>query len=87
MDQIRVWGQRAEALGIKAEFVEALKFINNKLALEPLSWGDPQFRPRHLDLLMCHGIHAYFHVQYAVDEGKHIIYFKDLHLIPGSKLD
>jgi hypothetical protein len=88
LDQIKAWGQKAEAMGFKAEFTDGLKFIHNKLTTDPLNWGDPQFRLRHLNLLMCQGIHSFFLPSlYAVDEQKRLVFIKGFYLLPGSKLN
>src|SRR5947208_14989712 len=79
-------GIRAARLDLKSEFIEALKMIVEKLAAEPLDWGDPQYRFRSAKLIICHGIHAPLQVFYGVDEARHLVYIKEIAALPGHPL-
>jgi hypothetical protein len=83
----RALAEEASRLGIRRPFLESLKVIQTKLKQEPLTWGDPLFRYQHLGLVMRHGIHSLIHVYYAVDEGNHLVYVRDLLPLPWRWLE
>jgi hypothetical protein len=87
LEQLRVWGEAAERRGIKGVYAEALKTIREKLATEPLSWGDPLYRLHHLRLLVCHRFYWIFSISYGVDEERHLVHVKECKLNPGDVLD
>jgi hypothetical protein len=86
LERLRVLAQRATTLGIRKEFLAALKSINQKLSSEPLSWGDPQYRLSNLGLLFCHGIYSMLHAYYAVSEERHLVFVKEILALPNSPL-
>lgn len=86
LDQLRVFGERAKRLGLQRDFLDAVKYISARLAEDPLRWGDPQYRYRQLDLLLCRGIHRMLQAHYAVDETRRIVYVKEFKPLPGHPL-
>jgi hypothetical protein len=86
LKKLRSWAERANALGRKAEFLAALKIIYQKLTTEPLTWGDPLHRLNQLGLQVYHRVCSPFHVAYAVDEERRIVYIKKFTLLSGSGL-
>jgi hypothetical protein len=74
-------------MGIGQEYVDALKTISQKLADQPLAWGDPQYRLPALGLLICHRVHSLLHVWYGVDEESRIVYLEEIKPRPGHPLD
>jgi hypothetical protein len=87
LDQVRDLARRAYQLGVGSEFRKAMEFIADRLARDPLGWGDPNYRLRRLGLLKCRGSRSFLHVHYAVDELRRIVYVTDLRPSPGSRLD
>jgi len=86
-DQLWQWAEAANQAGLADQYLDALKTIENKLKNEPLSWGDPLYPFRHLELIMCRGIHWIFLVEYGVHEGKRIVFIKEYRLLPGHSLE
>jgi len=86
LEQLRRWDREAIRLGIRQEYLEALKAINDKLTHEPTVWGDPQHRLHALDLLMYRGFHAIFYVWYAVDAVNRVVYVREFLPRPGHPL-
>ncbi len=84
--RVRALGKKAVQNGIRDEFLEALKHILGKLATEPLSWGDPNYRLHAAGLVVCHGIYSILQVYYGVDTQRRLIYIKDIEPLPGHVL-
>ncbi|OAI47117.1 hypothetical protein AYO44_10085 [Planctomycetaceae bacterium SCGC AG-212-F19] len=87
LEQLKAWGKKAAKLGMRDAFIAALKTINDRLATDPLAWGDPYFHLRQLGLLCCHGIHAMLHVYFAVDDEKKLVFVKEFKILPGHPLE
>jgi hypothetical protein len=87
IEQLSAWAEKAERLGIKKEYTDALKTIQEKLATEPLTWGDPQYQLRYLGLLLHHRVHWFLHIAYAVDEARRLVYVKECRPMPGHALE
>ena len=85
-DRLTVWAAKADRLGLRDQFLAALKAINQRLSAEPLVWGDPNYRLHQLGLLVYSGIYSMFQVEYAVDEANHIVYVKQFRLLPWHPL-
>jgi hypothetical protein len=86
LDHLRALVEKASALGIREEFLSALKAIDHKLTSEPLTWGDPQYHLSNLGLLFCHGIYSMLHVYYAVSEERRIVFIKEILALPNCPL-
>lgn len=84
--RLKELAEQAVRTGFGQEFVAALKAILRILAENPLEWGDPHYRLRALDLLVCHGIHSFLHVRYAVDEERKIVYIMETSPLPNHPL-
>jgi len=84
---LRACGERAAERGVLNDYTAAVKSIERRLATDPLEWGDPQNRLRHLQLLLYHGIQSPLHVYYAVDEARRIVYVQEIKPLPGRGLD
>jgi hypothetical protein len=76
-------GKNAIRLGLKADFIRALKKIVDKLTREPLSWGDPYYPLPSAGLLVFHGISPPLHVYYGVDPVRRLVYIKEIEALPG----
>jgi hypothetical protein len=53
-EQIRASARRAAQLGLRKEYVEALKTALAELARDPFAWGDPLYHTVHEGGLVCH---------------------------------
>ena len=84
---IRELGETAADRGLGDAYVEAVKFIHNRMSTDPLVWGDPQNWLRHLRLTLYHGTYDPLHVFYAVDEQRRIVYVREIKPLPGRGLD
>jgi hypothetical protein len=85
--QLRVWAQRAIALGLRDQYAAELWTMVARLESDPESWGDPLFRFHHLGLLNYRARTAFFYVAYSVDAGRRIVYVSQVAAAPGGGLD
>lgn len=86
-NQLKMWGKRAVALGISANYFEALKAIHHQLSTDPQGWGDPWYRLHGLGLQVFQRTCSPLHLSYAVDEERRIVYVKTLSALPRSSLE
>ena len=68
------------------EYLAVLRNVWQRLADDPLGWGEPEYRLRVLGLLMRHGAHSFLHVYYGVDRQRRIVYAMDFRLGPSHPL-
>jgi hypothetical protein len=85
-EAVKQIGKKAKTLGLAAEAASALKTIVEKLANEPLTWGDPNYQLHSAGLVVHHAICLPFHVYYGVDEAKQLVYIKKIEALPGHPL-
>jgi hypothetical protein len=85
-EAVKQLAKKAVRLGLTASFREALEIIVERLASEPLTWGDPAYRLRKADWKICHGISAPLHVFFGVDEDRRIVFIKEIAALPGHGL-
>src|SRR4051794_41951871 len=71
---LRALGEQARRAGVALDYARALRLIDGRLRADPLGWGDPNYRLRHLGLLVCRGLHPLLYVRYAVDESRRIVH-------------
>ncbi len=67
-----------------AALLSALRILDQHLAAEPLTWGDPQYRLQHMGLSTYLRLHAMLRVFYAVDEQRRIVYVMGLDRLADS---
>ena len=84
---VRALGKKAIRIGLSEEFFSSVDFILKKLAGEPLSWGDPVYHLKSVDLVVYHGVCRPFHLYYGVDEERRLVFVKDFLPIPGQGFD
>src|SRR5205807_793082 len=80
--QLRDWSEKAKEAGAVREFAAALRAIEENLAKDPIGWGDPSHRLRHLDLLVFRRIYTFFLVEYGVHEEKRLVFIRRYKLLP-----
>jgi hypothetical protein len=85
--QLRAWANQAADLGLRDQYAEALRTMVARLEADPTAWGDPQYRLRHLDLMVYRGFATFFYATYAVDEVRWIVYVSQVIPVPGRGLD
>jgi hypothetical protein len=73
--------------GLARDFLRDIKEIQQNLAIEPLTWGDPWFTLKSAGLVMCHGIQGMLQIYYGVDEERRLVYVKELVPAPGRGLE
>ena len=78
--------ERAADVGRDEEFNAEVEQMLSRLAENPLGWGDPLRRYRHLGWLLCRGMGEHFVVEHAIDEGRKVVYLKDVRPTPWSGL-
>ena len=58
----------AREAGRLRQFVEIMKEAVHRLETDPLGWGDPEFRSKVVDAVVCHGLIRPVVVKYVVYE-------------------
>ena len=81
--QLRAWGAAAVHRDEGGVFTDALKLIDQRLAADPVGWGDPMYPLRRAGLTMYRGLQSPLQVQYAVDEARRFVYVKSVALVFG----
>jgi hypothetical protein len=84
---VRLYGTRAARRGILGAYLDAIRAMHEHLTVDPVAWGDPQNRLRHLGLLLCHRIEGPLRIHYAVDKTRRIVYLRTIQPMPGQGLD
>jgi hypothetical protein len=85
--RLKQWGEAAEKVGLIDTYAEALQAIEEKLVNEPLTWGDPLYPLRHLELMIHRGIYWVFVVEYGVHERERVVFIKEYRLLPNNPLE
>ena len=83
----RALGDTAAGRGLLPDFLAALRLALERLAADPLEWGDPYADLRFLGLQLHHRSCPPLNVFYAVDPLRRIVYIKDIDPLPGGGLD
>jgi hypothetical protein len=81
---LRILGRKALEVGRADELADALREIDGRLRTEPVGFGEPSYRLRHLGLLKCLGSRPPLYVYYAVDEVRRIVYVMEFRPAPGG---
>lgn len=81
--QLNALKAQAILLGIYEDFESSLKWIYQRLTVDPLGWGDPLYHLRYLELFLYRGTHAPLNVIYAVDKQRHLVYLTQVSPMPG----
>jgi hypothetical protein len=87
VQKLRTWAAQAQVLRILPEFADALRTIDQRLADDPLRWGDPTNRLHYLGLLKHLRIYQFLRIYYAVDEVRRIVYVTDVLPMSGHPLE
>lgn len=87
MEQLRECSQQADEAGLRDQYRETLLDAHNALRTRPLEWGDPQFSFHALGLVVCQRYLRGFHVGYAVDAERRIVYLREIRLIRRPEPD
>ena len=85
--QVVAWAAQAATLGIREEYLAALKSIQGRLAEAPMTWGDPQYNLRSLGLTVYRGLCRPLQILYAVDQGLRVVYVMHYRPLPGCGLE
>ena len=70
--------------GIGDEVCRLARKIMARLATDPLIYGEPLHRLRHLELEIRVAIESPLAVRYGVDPKRRVVYIKSFHLSAGS---
>jgi hypothetical protein len=68
-------------------YLELVAEMERQLTTLPDEWGDPSFRYQTLGLDVYHRAHEMFHITYAVDAVRRIVYIQDVQPMTGRGLD
>ena len=68
IEQIQAIKAAARLTGNLAQFKNILKKATHQLQTDPHSWGDPEFRAKTIDAVMCRGIIRPIAFRYAIYE-------------------
>jgi hypothetical protein len=84
--QLKLWADRAQAVGIQADFAAALRTIQERLSTEPGQWGEQRRTLRGRNLPVYHAAIPLLHVEYAVDDEARVVFVMQVRLMPNSPL-
>lgn len=84
--QLREWAERAKVLGLAKEYGQALREIEAFLSTDPINWGDPIHRSKHLGLLICRGIYWDIMVRYGIHEPTKTVFILSYTLVLNNPL-
>lgn len=65
---IRDLHAKAKSIGKRAEFVRILNAAVELMRTKPNEWGDPEYRAKSVDAVMCHGILGPLMFRFAIYE-------------------
>lgn len=86
-DQLKKWAEQAARLGRRADFLDALRGMTERLELIPDDWGDPLFGYVHINAEEYRGmISGWWFVWYGVDVDARQVFVRRLLPAPGSPL-
>jgi hypothetical protein len=86
LENLRDWAGRAVALGIGKEFASGLRAVQEKLATEPLTWGEPRYTLPSGQGRVYQAAVRLLHTTYAVREDARVVFIIDIGLMPNSPL-
>jgi len=75
-DQMRVLAERAVERGYFDRFRDTLLSVQLRLQTDPMSWGEPLFRLRHIGATAYHQIDDSIHFNYIVKESHRIVWLR-----------
>ncbi len=84
---LRHWAELAEHAGLRQEYADALRVVQDRLAQDPLTWGDPLYRAHHLALTIYRGLHWFLIVDYGVHDDEPLVFIKQYRLRSGNPLE
>ncbi len=85
LDRLRELGRRAAARGERDAFKAALQFATNRLATDPLNWGEPIYHLPGLNTLVFHGAVAMLHLYYVVIAASRTVTIGRAHLFADDQ--
>jgi hypothetical protein len=86
LQQLRAWAERAVKLGLRDEFAADLRAVQEELATNPLTWGEPRFTLPGRNVRVHQGAVPLLHVTYGVDEQARVVFVMRVRLLPNSPL-
>src|SRR4051794_27064242 len=84
--QIQALLDRAEALGIHAEVVDAFARMEQKLPSMPATWGDPPYTTELPGGVVCHATEPPLNVHFFTHEEQRTVCILDIHPLAGNPL-
>jgi hypothetical protein len=81
---LRQLHQQAVAGGIEEQFLYAMRTLVERLRSDPLGFGEPCYQLQQLKLEVRSGIIAPLFVSFGVQKDKHLVFVKEVQLLPGS---
>jgi hypothetical protein len=76
LDKLRKWGEWADGVGARDDYLVALKTINYRLSFEPTEWGEPRYTLHEMKLAVRFGTFKMINVWYGVHLEKQIVFVK-----------
>ncbi|MBY0456442.1 MAG: hypothetical protein K2V38_03835 [Gemmataceae bacterium] len=86
LSKLRDWGRVAVRVGMRDEFLAAVREMEDRLQAAPESWGDPVRTHRGLKLTEYQRYGPIFIVVYHVYAGGNPVFAWDVRLTPNSLL-
>src|SRR5262249_29206731 len=84
--RVREYTQRAHDSGFGQRFLAEMQEIVERMATDPLNWGDPIYTLHSLGLQMFHRIHSGIHVEYGVNEPARVVFVRRVEPTTGHPL-
>lgn len=85
-DNLRTWGEVANRIGLRAEYLAALREMEQRLRTDPGEWGDPIWNLRGLSMVVYHRTGPIFLIRYGLHTDGTYVFVRDVELTPGSLL-
>jgi hypothetical protein len=82
--QVRESGERARDRVLLTDYTQAMRIIQGRLSQDPADWGDPLYRLRQMNLVVCRGIHWAVLVEYVADESSRLAFVQKYRLLPEN---
>ena len=76
--KMRALATLASLAGLRQSYMAALLKMYEKLAIDPLGWGDPIFRQPHKGGIICHALVGPIVVHYSVHEPENTVFIMDV---------
>lgn len=85
-ERLTVLAGKAKSLGLLAEYGAVLKRIDERLAANPIGWGEESRRLEATGIRLFRAAAVFLMVYYGVDQSRKIVYVKEIKPFPSHPL-